>query len=49
MYFQPGEALAHKGRLTSLIATILAILVVGLAFVPGYLFNLAAAGLIAGA
>jgi len=49
MYFQPGAAAAHQGKLIRIIAIILALLVVGLAFVPGMLFNLAGAGIIAGA
>ncbi len=49
MYFQSGEVAAHKGLLLRVIAVILALLVVGLAFMPGILFNLAGAGIIAGA
>ena len=49
MYFQAGDAAAHKGRLIVFIAVILALVVVGLAFVPSLLFNLAGAGIIAGA
>lgn len=49
MYFQPGDAVAHKGQLVKIIAVILALLVIGLAFVPALLFNLAGAGIIAGA
>jgi len=48
MYFQDGDAAAHNGRLVILVAVILALIVVGLAFVPGLLFNFAGSGIIAG-
>ena len=48
MYFQDGDAAAHNGRLVILVAVILALIVVGLAFAPGLLFNFAGSGVIAG-
>ena len=48
MYFQDGDAVAHKGRLVILVAVILTLIVVGLAFAPGLLFNFAGSGIIAG-
>lgn len=48
IYFQPGEAVVNQGRMIVAIAVLLAIVVVGMAFAPGWLFNLAGAGVIAG-
>lgn len=48
MFFVPGEAVVQQGRTIVILAVILALIVVGMAFVPGWLFNHAAAGVIAG-
>ncbi len=48
MYFQEGDATASQGRLTVLVAVITALILVGVALAPGWLFNLATAGMIAG-
>ena len=48
MFFVPGEAVVQQGRMIVILAVVLALIVVGMAFVPGWLFDLAAAGVIAG-
>ena len=48
MYFQDGETQVHANRWIYLVAVICALLVVGLAFIPGLLFNFAGTGVIGG-
>lgn len=48
MYFQEGDPHVRRNLWTTLIAVLAALLVIGLAFVPGLLFNFAGAGLIGG-
>jgi NADH-quinone oxidoreductase subunit N len=48
MYFQEGGAVATRGRLTVVVAVVTALILIVVAVVPGWLFNLATAGLIAG-
>jgi NADH-quinone oxidoreductase subunit N len=48
MYFQEGEVQLSGAKLTLVIAVICALLVVGLAFIPGLLFSAAGGGMIMG-
>ena len=48
MYFQDGDPHVRRNLWTTLVAVLAALLVIGLAFIPGVLFTLAGAGIIGG-